>query len=219
MSLSVGQRDKQLVSTTIDLTDNNSVSIAEVISNPTVGQQKLIGTNMLAISTYANVLSTDILRLLDSAPDRGEALSEHIALLKSYYTRTDERIKVIDTQISDLGGIVTSVNDSATQAKSVMQSSYVGYDYSGVDVAIDNYIKARNADTQARIYLVYLQKFKQSYQALQSRNLKLLDTLSVNKEPLIKRSTVVIPDSGSDIVKQLKLIQSEADFRANNTKD
>jgi hypothetical protein len=92
-----------------------------------------------------------------------------------------------------------------------MQSSYDAYDYSGVDGAIDTYIGAKNRDTRARVYLIYLQRFQKSYIALQVRNLKVIDALSNNRDALIKRSTIVIPDSGTDIIRTLKLIQTETE--------
>ena len=98
-----------------------------------------------------------------------------------------------------------------------MQSSYDEYDYSSVDVAIGDYVLAKNKDTRARVYLVYLEKYKNSYIALQTKNLKLIDILSNNREALIKRTTVVIPNSGSDLIKSLKLIQTEAEANAQKT--
>lgn len=76
---------------------------------------------------------------------------------------------------------------------------------------------AKNLDTKARVYLIYLENFRKSYTALQVRNLRLIDVLSNNRDALIKRSTVVIPNSGTDIIKTLKLIQTEAEASAQKT--
>ena len=35
-----------------------------------------------------------------------------------------------------------------------------------------------------------------------------------NREGIIRKSMVVIPDTGTDIIKELGLIQSEADYKA-----
>jgi hypothetical protein len=213
MSLSIGQKEIQMQNAGVDLT-SSTISIAEVLSSPTLGQQRLIGSNMLAVSSYANILSTDIVHLLDSATDRQVALTEHISLLKSYYNKTLDRLSVISDQIWDLQGIISQSASETSGAKTVMQSSYEAYDYSGVDGAIDSYIGAKNRDTRARVYLIYLERFQKSYTALQVRNLKLIDALSNNRDALIKRSTIVIPDSGTDIIRTLKLIQTEAEASA-----
>ncbi len=216
MSLSLGQKETQIKYAGVDLS-NNIISIAEVLSSPNIWQQRLIGSNMLGISSYANILSTDIVHLLDSATDRAVALGEHISLLKSYYNRTLERLSVIGEQIWDLQGIIDRSTSETSSAKNIMQSSYDAYDYSGVDGAIDSYITAKHMDTRARVYLIYLGRFKQSYTALQIRNLQLIDALSNNRDALIKRSTVVIPDSGTDIIRTLKLIQTEAEANISKT--
>lgn len=69
MSLSLWQKATLIKNIGVSLS-TNTISIAEVLSNPLSGQQKLIGSNMLGVSSYANVLSTDIPNLLDNAIDR-----------------------------------------------------------------------------------------------------------------------------------------------------
>lgn len=46
------------------------ISINEVMSNPTTGQQKLIASNMVAITAYANTLQTDLMTELNATNDR-----------------------------------------------------------------------------------------------------------------------------------------------------
>jgi hypothetical protein len=79
---------------------------------------------MLAVSSYTNILSTDIVHLLDSASDRATALTEHISLLKSYYNRTLERLSTISEQIGDLQGIISQSTSTTAGAKTAMQNSY-----------------------------------------------------------------------------------------------
>lgn len=73
---------------------------------------------------------------------------------------------------------------------------------------------AKNVSSRAKIYLIYLERFERSYQLLQNRNKKVLDALINNRNPLIQGTVIVIPDSGIDIIKELGLIQSEADYKA-----
>lgn len=80
---------------------------------------------MLAVSSYTNILSTDIVHLLDSATDRSLALNEHISLLKSYYNRTLERLSIISEQIGDLQGIISQSTSTTAGAKTTMQTSYI----------------------------------------------------------------------------------------------
>lgn len=216
MSLQLWQKQALVKNASVN-SASNTISITEVLENPESGQQKLIGNNMIAISSYINLLSTDIPTLLDHSADRSSTLNEQISLLKSYYNKTLERITIINEQIVDLTNIVNQSNNATNWAKSIMESSFVGYDYSGVDGAIDTYVTSKNKDTRARVYMIYLEKFKKIYTSLQTKNLKLIDTLVNNKDALIKRTTIVIPDSGSDLIKTLKLIQTEKDANTEKT--
>ena len=169
---------------------------------------------MLSVTAYANILKTDIINMVDSASNRGAALDNHISLLKSYYIRTQDRLAVITDQKAELKNILSASQETQNSAKGVLQNSYNQFDYTGVDGAINDYLVAKNTDSRAKIYMIYLERFEKSYTALQNKNKKVLDTIINNRDGIIARSVVVIPDTGSDIVKELGLIQSEADYKA-----
>lgn len=216
MSLNIGQKTKMFANTPINL-PSEIISIAEVLSNPDSGQKQLIGGNMSAITNYSNLIKTDVVKMLDGATDRTVALDDFMSLLKSYGNKTNERLIILDEQIADLSAIITKSATDTTSAKSDMQASYVWLDYSNVDAAIAKYTEAKEADIKARVYLVYLENFKKMYLSLQSKNRSLLEALSNNREALIKRTIVTIPNAGSDILKELNLIQTEAESKAKNT--
>lgn len=174
---------------------------------------------MQTIQTYVNLLETDIPGLLDRADDRTAALDEHIALLKNYGTKTNDRLVILDEQISDLKAVITRDGEESAKAKTVLQSSLASLDYNGVDNAIDSYTTTRNADTHARIYLIYLERFRDTYTKLQGKNRTILTAITENREALIKRSKIVIPSTGADILKDLGIIQSEAQYKAQKTLD
>jgi len=115
MSLNIGQKDK--IKTGAKDLNGSTLSIAEVLSSPSEGQRKLIAGNMLALQTYINLLQTDIVKMLDSATDRSLALDEHISTLKEYGNKTNERIGVLDEQITDLQAIIAKSTTDTTNAK------------------------------------------------------------------------------------------------------
>ena len=215
LSLSLGQKEKQ--KTLIlgwTMLSNDTLSISELISHPKESQSRLIGGHMQALTQYANVLSVDITKMLDSATDRQKALDEHISLLKNYGNVTNEKIKVLSEQILDLKNFIIENGDTWTSAKWALQTSLTTMNYVWVDAAIDAYTKAKDSENHSRIYLVYLDRFAAMYTKMQDKNRKILDTLSNNREALIKRSTVVIPASWTDILKELWVIKSEAEIKA-----
>ena len=214
LSLRIGgiipQKNTNLSNNSVD----NIISIAEVLNNPVAGQEKLIASNMTAITAYANILKTDIVAMLDTAANRQASLDNHISLLKSYYLKTQERLNIIGEQKTEVQSLLSNATNAQNTAKNTLQNSYNVFEYSGVNSAINDYLDAKNLDSRMKIYAIYLDRFEKSYLALQNKNRKILDALMNNREGIIKKSMVVIPDTGTDIIKELGLIQSEADYKA-----
>jgi hypothetical protein len=215
MSLNIGQKEK--IKTGVSTLNTTTLSIAEVLSSPTEGQRKLIAGNMLALQTYVNLLQTDIVKMLDSATDRQIALDEHISILRDYGNKTNERIGVLNEQITELQAIIGKSTTDTTNAKNIMQSSFGNFDYTGVDDAIESYTKAKSQDNRARIYMVYLEQFRKSYTLLQTKNKTILDTLTTNRDALIKRATIVVPKSWSTLLHDLGVIETQAEYEAKKT--
>lgn len=195
---------------------DNTISITEVLQNPTAGHQKLIEANMAAIMSYADILKMDIMAMLENASNRWTALDNHISLLKSYYLKTQDRLAIIKEQKQEIRALLSTTDSQETNAKATLQESYNQLEYSGIDGAIDAYLEAKNTSYRVKIYNIYLDRFDKSYQALQTKNRKILDAIINNRDGIIKKSVVVIPDTGTDIIKELGLIQSEAEYKAKN---
>lgn len=215
VSLSIWHADKAVSTWPIALSEE-TISIAEVLASPKDWERKLIASNMLSLQSYVNLLRTDIIGLLDQAEDRTTALDEHIDLLKSYYVRTGDRTALLAEQSRDLSAIILGASQSTLGAKQSMEEKYKAFEYEWVDSVIDDYVRAKNDENRARVYLAYVERFQRGYGILQGQAKKILDTLINNREALIKRSIVVIPDSGSELLKKLNLIVTEAEYKASS---
>lgn len=173
---------------------------------------------MVSINAYLNLLKIDIGNMLDTATDRTRTLDEHIALLKTYYIKTKEKQATISTQIQELKNTITEDANAANALKTNISTAYKGMDYASMDTMISSYMAAREDEMKARTFLTFLEKFSSSYNTLQGENAKILDTLINNREAIIKRATVVVPDSGTELMRKLNLIQTEAEYKAESTK-
>jgi hypothetical protein len=198
---------------------SNTISISEVLKNPEQWQKALIWTHMQSIQTYVNILETNIVKTLEEAADRRLTLDEHIALLKYYGNKTNDTLIILDEQILDLKSIINNSTTETTRSKETLQTSLSSLNYTWVDAAIANYTIAKNSDTRARIYLIYLERFRDSYLKLQEKNKKILTVLTENREPLIQKTVVVVPSSGTDLLKELGIIQSQAEYKAGKALD
>ncbi len=216
LSLNIGQKSKPVTPGMNNLMDD-TISISEVLANPKDGERKLIASNMLSMQSYLNVLKVDIIALLDESDDRAQALDEHIDILKSYYIRTSERTTLLAEQSRDLTVILAAASQTTEAAKKAMEEKYKAFEYEGVDSVINDYVTSKNEENRARVYLAYIDRFQRGYGILQGQNKKILDTIINNREALISKSVIVIPDSGSDLLKKMNLIITEADYKKANT--
>jgi hypothetical protein len=213
-SLNIGREIRTSSGNTHTPLYTDYVSMAEALSDPHAAETRLIGANMMALQSYVNVLKTDVAALLEESGDRASTLDEHIDILKSYYVRTSERITNLSEQRKELQSIITTSSSVTIASKAAMDEKYKKFEYQGTDIIIDDYVRAKNEESRARVYAAYLERFQRGYTILQAQNKKILDTLINNREALIKQAVIVIPDSGSDLLKKLNLITTEADYKA-----
>jgi hypothetical protein len=206
VSLNIGIRKQAGMNTPVRL-GGEIVPISEALANTDTAKRELLANNMISINSYVNILSTDIVDMLDQSTDRVVALDDHIALLVSTYKDTADHIQRLQSQYKELENILKDTTNKVNIDKNAMQSAYQGMDYAKIDTLVDTYISAKEEEIHARTYMVFLGKFIESYSTLQSSNKELIQTLKANREPLIKRTTVALPDTSTSLLKKLNLIK------------
>ncbi|MDD2891819.1 MAG: hypothetical protein PHQ95_02535 [Candidatus Gracilibacteria bacterium] len=213
IAMNIGLHDKEKQNTPINLY-TEVMPIAEVLADTGVGRKKLISSNMVAASEYLNILRTDVNKLLDSAIDRQAMLESLLDQLRYRYTSTNSYLSILSAQATELQGTITTSNNSIESIKSALTVAYGNLDYDKTEELITAYLAEKEKNTYAQTYLVFLGKFISTYQILNAYNKTLLDTLINNQEALIKNVTVVMPDSGTSLMKQLNLVKTEAEWKA-----
>lgn len=213
LAMNIGLHEKEKQNTPVNLY-GEVMPIGEVLADTGVGRQKLISSNMVAASEYLNVLKTDVNKLLDSANDREAMLESFLDQLKYRYTSTTSYLSILSAQTTELQGTVATSNQSIENIKTALTAAYKNLDYDKTEELITSYLAEKQKNTYAQTYLVFLGKFISTYQILNTYNKTLLDTLINNKEALIKNVTVVMPDSGTNLMKQLNLVKTEAEWKA-----
>jgi hypothetical protein len=81
--MNLGMKETLATTSPVNLS-NEALSISEAVAIRKPGEYTILTTNMEFIHSYANVLKTDILALLDQNNDRAVALEEHITLLRNF---------------------------------------------------------------------------------------------------------------------------------------
>lgn len=213
ISLNVWTRLKDTQDIPVNLTQE-VLSISSIIWDKWVWRKQFISSNMVAINEYLNVLKTDINSLLDSSIDREAMLSSFIDQLEYRYTNTDERIQVLKAQSAELQWTVNYSNLKINTLKTDLVSAYKNLDYDKTEENFATYIEEKEKNTYANIYLVFTWRFIRSYTILNEYNKQILDALINNKDALVKNVKVVLPSTWTSIIKELKLIETESQYKA-----
>ncbi|EKD65959.1 MAG: hypothetical protein ACD_49C00073G0002 [uncultured bacterium (gcode 4)] len=188
--------------------------ISYILANKNVARDKIIISNMMNLNEYLNILKTDINSILDSSSDREAMLTSFIDQLEFRYKLSISELKVLQQQAKELEITSQSSVQRIESLKTDLTNSYKKLDYDKTQSSVDEYLKQKDSDTYAKTYLIFIQKFINSYTILNNYNKVLLDTLINNKEALIKKSTVVLPDSGNTLLNKLNLLKTEVDYKA-----
>ena len=212
ISTNIWTRLKQTKDIPVTVT-NDVVDVWYIIANQTEAKDKIIATNMVAISEYLNILKTDVKALLSSSNDRSFALNSYISQLEYRYKAWIENSKNLMSQKTEL---VKSYNESEKELnvlRTQIWKDFSSFNSKNTKSNIDQYLKLKQNSTNAKTYIVFINKFISYYATLNNYNKKLLDTLINNKEILVKNTQVVLPDSWTDLLKDLNLIYTESEWK------
>ncbi len=212
ISTNIWTRLKQTKDIPVTVT-NDVVDVWYIIANQSEAKDKIIATNMVAISEYLNILKTDIKALLSSSNDRSFALNSYISQLEYRYKAWIENSKNLMSQKTEL---VKSYNESEKELnilRTQIWKDFSSFNSKNTKSNIDQYLKLKQNSTNAKTYIVFINKFISYYATLNNYNKKLLDTLINNKEILVKNTQVVLPDSWTDLLKDLNLIYDESEWK------
>lgn len=213
IATNIGTRYKQTTETPINAY-KDVIEVWYILWNQNIAKDALITANMIFLNEYFNVLKTDIKSLLSASNDREFALNSFIAQLEYRYKIGTENLTKLNTQKTELLKAYEISNNEIESLKSKIWSDFWNFDNTQTIKNIDNYLEIKTENTNALTYIVFVNKFIHYYGTLNNYNKKVLDTLINNKEILIKNTQVVIPDTGGELLKQLKLLYTEEEWKS-----
>lgn len=117
LSLNVGLSKKAQIETPVRLYED-VMPIATVLADKGEGRKKVISSNMVAASEYLNILKTDVNKLLDQSSDRQATLESFTDQLKYRYKSTNEYLKTLSAQRTELQAAVTEASSKIDTVKS-----------------------------------------------------------------------------------------------------
>ena len=188
-------------------------SVNEIIVDQKLANKELIWANMLAVDEYKNILKTNIKQLVDSSIDKAKILNAFIEQLEFRYTLSAQNMKKLNEQKVVFETTMTSANTKIDTLKIKIDKDFKNSNSVESLANINTYLSLKKEYYYAKTYIIYINRFLWEYNYLNEYNKLLLDTLINNKEAIIKNTYVVIPDSGTKLLKEFNLIYSEEEYK------
>lgn len=189
-------------------------SISDLIKTTKYNENKLLAKNYVLIQEYRNLLKTDFKDYIDSSLNKQEVLDAILWQLEYRYIDANSNIQNLNKQKEIL---LSAMNQSSTVIDSLkwnMSRNYNSFDIDNTYTDIQKYVEAKEQFYHAKVFIVYINVMLRDYQVLNKYNKLLLDTMINNKQAIINNSYVVLPDSGTQLLKDFDLLYTEEQFKA-----
>jgi hypothetical protein len=188
-------------------------SIGETPEEKKAIRSEMIAQNMLIMQEYLNLSRTDIKTLLDSSTDRKSTLEWFISQLEMRYINSALSLQSLEKQKIQLLTYLWEVETEIEVVKSSMETNFSAALASKTLTNVDRYFILRAEYTQSFTDIVFINQFIKQHVFLNNYNKGILDTLINNKDAIINKSYVVIPDSWDQYLRPLELIFDEAEMK------
>lgn len=189
------------------------IAVSDILGKEETINDELIKANMLFLQDYLNLMKINLNDALQNGSDRKTSLETLITQFDLRQKNALINLQTVTTQVANLTAKMQSLDAQVTALK-----THIGLDFQSVDTPAiiedkNNYLDLKNQWTEARTYIIFYDQFIVQYNYLNNYNTQVLDTLTNNRDIIIKNSYVVLPDTGTTILKDLNLIINEADYK------
>lgn len=210
ISTNIGIRYKEREKTTSNWVFQWGVeSIKDIVGNNIEMNKNILTHNMVFIQEYLNLLKTNVVSMLNASANRESTLNDFISQLEIRYKTSQSNIAKLNNYKTTLEWLMIDADNKTNTLKNKISTDFSTFKDIESGANISEYLDLKNDYVYARTYLIFVNKFLVQYDFLNNYNKKMLDTLINNKDALIKKSFIVIPDSGDSFLKELKLIFDE----------
>lgn len=170
--------------------------------------------HMEVIQEYFNILSTNLKTLIWWATDKASTLSAFTNQLEYRYKLSTTNIRSLITKRANHLQNLNSVKEEISRIKVKINSDFKNFDANATDKNIVQYLSLKKEYDFHRTHIIFINQYIKQYEFLNWYNKKVLDVLIINRDAIIKDSYVVIPDTWSEILKNMNLLITEREFKS-----
>ena len=175
-------------------------------------RQRLLEENMIFIREYFNVSQTDIINALSSSSDRARTLDNFVNQIELRRDGSEKSIENLQSQrqlyITELNSITQAINIE----RSTLEREFNKWNARDTLRSSDNFISLRTLETEIQSDLVYMNQFIRQYAFLNDYNVWIVNTLKSNRQQIIDRTFIVLPNTWNEFLRPLELLRDQDDL-------
>ncbi len=187
--------------------------LSEFLWNPETILDNLIQTNMLTIKDYVNFAKTDIKDLLDNSSNRKDSIESIISWFEFRYKTASKNRNILNNYRNLLIQEMNDITLKIEILKTKMNNDAKKYLSKESIENINSYTIYKKEYNYNKVKVVYINHFLRQYDFLNKYTKIILDTLINNKEAIINKWRIVLPDSWDSLIKKFDLIYSEEEWK------
>lgn len=186
----------------------DAINISELLNEKTkqIAEDNLLWVNMKFIKEYQNVLKTDFKTMIYSANDREAMLNSVVSQLQYRHNLAVEQMKYLLNQKSNFESEIRLRQSDITWIKTKISQDYNKKDSLETSENIKKYTEKQNEIIVANTYVIFINQMLNDYNILNNYTKNLLEVFTTNKDAIIKNAQVVIPSSGTELLKEYDLL-------------
>jgi vancomycin resistance protein YoaR len=187
--------------------------VEDFYNNSEIIEKELIEKNMIFTKEYYNVLKINFNEVIKKSENRKKTLNNIIKQLQIRYKNANTNIINLNKQRELLIGEYERIILKTQNLKRNLEKDFSKSNTKKVLEHTNDYYKLKYKEVNLKTNIVFLREFLKRYNFLNKRNKLLLDTLINNKDIISKNSYIVIPSSGSNLLKDFNILFTEEEHK------
>jgi vancomycin resistance protein YoaR len=187
--------------------------VEDFYNNSEIIEKELIEKNMIFTKEYYNVLKINFNEVIKKSENRKKTLNNIIKQLQIRHKNANTNIINLNKQRELLIGEYERIILKTQNLKRNLEKDFSKSNTKKVLEHTNDYYKLKYKEVNLKTNIVFLREFLKRYNFLNKRNKLLLDTLINNKDIISKNSYIVIPSSGSNLLKDFNILFTEEEHK------
>ena len=169
-------------------------------------RQRLLEENMIFIREYFNLSQTDIIDALRNSSERARTLDNFVNQIEIRRSWSERSIGNLETQRSLYINELNSVTQAINTERDALEREFNRWNAREALRSSDRFISLRTLETELQSDIVFMNQFIRQYSFLNDFNAWIINTLKANRQQIIDRTFIVLPNTWNEFLRPLELL-------------